>query len=441
MWPEGVAVGQVLPPAPSIAPHVPATPAPPAPSRSAEPQTLAEWLASGRLRGRTRFERGGASILIDADQRHYFGPSALKPLAPLFESTGVDQSDFEPVGADVWSAQTAALGAAQPLARLVWYGALLAGGGRIVAGYDAGTRFRLTKWPQTEREFPKHFRIATAMNNLGHADVAMWDAEDGFFYDVLHLPDGRQHPVKIRSMVGLTPLFAVQTLEADQVDRLPGFKRRMDWFIRHRKDLVRHVACMKAPGVDERRLLAILDREQLRRVLAVMLDESEFLSPHGIRSVSRRHLEHPYVLEVNGTRHEVRYEPAESTTGLFGGNSNWRGPIWWPMNYLIIESLQKFHHYLGDEFRVECPTGSGRWLTLAEVAAELSRRLVRTFLRRPDGTRPVYGGTRKFQEDPHWRDLILFYEYFHGDNGAGIGASHQTGWTGLVAKLLQQSGE
>src|SRR5262249_340823 len=222
--------------------------------------------------------------------------------------------------------------------------------------------------------------------------------------------------------------------------RMPGFKTRLDWFIEHRKDLTRNVACMRTRGRGERRLLSILDRDQLRRVLKVMLDEEELLSPHGIRSVSAIHRDHPYALDVDGMEYRVDYEPAESSTGLFGGNSNWRGPIWFPVNYLIVESLQKFHHYLGDDYKVECPTGSGRMMTLWEVAVEISRRLTRIFNRGPDGRRPVFGGTEKFQSDPHWRDLILFYEYFHGDNGAGIGASHQTGWTALVAKLIQQSG-
>jgi hypothetical protein len=198
---------------------------------------------------------------------------------------------------------------------------------------------------------------------------------------------------------------------------------------------------MRTPGERERRLLSIVGQEQLRRVLRVMLDEQEFLSPYGIRAVSRVHRERPYVLSANGMEYRVDYEPGESSTGLFGGNSNWRGPIWFPVNYLLIESLQKFHHYFGDDFKVECPTGSGRMLTLWEVAAELSRRLTRMFMLGDDGRRPVHGSNNSYQHDPNWRDLVLFYEYFHGDTGAGVGASHQTGWTGLVAKLLQQSGE
>ncbi len=291
-------------------------------------------------------------------------------------------------------------------------------------------------------KFWEHFiYIAYAMNNLGADGIELWDEADGFYYDVLHLPDGNHFPLKVRSMVGLIPLFAVETLEPELLNRLPGFKRRLEWFIDHRPDLTRNVACMRTPGREERRLLSIVDRDRLRRVLHYMLDEEEFLSPYGIRALSRVHRDHPYTLAVNGMEHRVDYEPAESSTGLFGGNSNWRGPIWFPVNYLLIESLQKLHHYLGDDYKVECPTGSGQMLTLWEVAAELSRRLSRIFLRGPDGQRPVYGGTEKFQRDPHWQDLILFHEYFHGDNGAGIGASHQTGWTGLVAKLLQQSGE
>lgn len=286
-------------------------------------------------------------------------------------------------------------------------------------------------------KFWEHFiYIAHAMNTLG-----LWDEADGFYYDVLHLPDDRHVPLKVRSMVGLIPLFAVETLDADLLDRLPSFKRRLEWFIDHRPDLTQGCACMRTPGREKRRLLSIANPERLRRVLTLMLDEREFLSPYGIRAISRYHQDHPFTLTVDGMEHRVNYEPAESSTGLFGGNSNWRGPIWFPVNYLIIESLQKFHYYLGDDYTVECPTGSGRMMTLWEVAAEISRRLSRIFLRGPDGRRPVYGATETFQQDPHWRDLVLFYEYFHGDNGAGIGASHQTGWTGLVAKLIQQCGE
>ena len=285
-------------------------------------------------------------------------------------------------------------------------------------------------------KFWEHFvYIAHALNTLG-----LWSEEDGFYYDVLRFSDGRHLPLKIRSMVGLIPLFAVETLDAEMLDRLPAFRRRFEWFLENRPDLVRHCADMKIPGQESRHLLAVADEVRLRRVLSVMLDTEEFLSPYGIRGLSRRHKDHPYRLMLGDKEHGIDYEPAESTSALFGGNSNWRGPVWFPVNYLMIESLQKFHHYLGDDFKVECPTGSGILLTLEEVAAELSRRITRIFLRDADGKRPVSGGVR-LQDDPHFRDLVLFYEYFHGDNGAGIGASHQTGWTGLVAKMLQQSGE
>jgi Glycosyl hydrolase family 63 C-terminal domain len=291
-------------------------------------------------------------------------------------------------------------------------------------------------------KFFEHFvYICRAMNNLGGEGIELWNKEDGFFYDVLHLQDSHHFPLKVRSMVGLIPLFAVETLESDIVDKLLGFKRRLQWFVENRPELSEHLETQTTPEATVRRFLSLVNRDRLRQVLRYMLDEKEFLSPYGIRALSQIHRDHPYTLSVNGMEHRVDYEPAECSTGLFGGNSNWRGPIWFPVNYLLIESLQKFHYYLGDSYKVECPTGSGQMLTLWEVAAELSRRLSRIFLRGADGRRPVYGGTEKFQRDPHWQDLILFYEYFHGDNGAGIGASHQTGWTGLVAKLLQQSGE
>jgi hypothetical protein len=258
---------------------------------------------------------------------------------------------------------------------------------------------------------------------------------------VLKLPDGTHFPMKIRSMVGLIPLFAVETLEQDVLDCLPGFKRRLEWFLENRPDLTDNIACMKTHGRGERRLLSIATEKQLRALLRYMLDEAEFLSPHGVRALSRYHREHPYSLNVMGVEHRVGYEPGESTSGLFGGNSNWRGPIWFPVNFLLVESLQKFHHYLGDDFRVEFPTGSGKSMTLWEVAGELSRRMTSIFLRDESGRRPVFGKLEKFQTDPHWRDFVLFHEYFHGDTGAGVGASHQTGWTGIVTKLMQQSGE
>jgi hypothetical protein len=290
-------------------------------------------------------------------------------------------------------------------------------------------------------KFWEHFLyIAAAINNLGGGN-GMWNEADGFFYDVLRLPDGRSEPLKLRSMVGLIPLLAVETLEPRVVDRLPGFKRRMQWFIKNRPDLTHNVASMAVPGKGERKLLSIVDPGQLRRILTRMLDEDEFLSPFGIRSLSRAHRDHPYVFAGDGAEYKVDYEPGESTTGLFGGNSNWRGPVWFPMNYLLIESLQRFHHYLGEDYKVECPARSGQMMTLWQVAAEISRRLARLFLQDDAGRRPVNGGNALFQSDPHWRDLILFYEYFHAETGQGLGASHQTGWTGLVAKLLQQSGE
>jgi hypothetical protein len=288
-------------------------------------------------------------------------------------------------------------------------------------------------------KFFEHFLyIASAMNKLG--GNGLWNEADGFYYDSLRLPHQQAMPMKVRSMVGLIPLYAVDTLDPEMLENLPGFRKRMDWFIENRPDLCEGLASMTKRGVEERRLLAICHGSRLRRVMTRMLDENEFLSPHGIRSVSRFHKAHPYVLNVNGSEHRVDYEPAESSTGLFGGNSNWRGPVWFPVNYLLIESLQKFDRYYGDDFKVEMPTGSGNWITLSGAAAEISRRLTRIFLRDADGRRPVYGGNEKMQSDPYFRDHILFYEYFHGDNGAGIGASHQTGWTALVAKLIQQSG-
>jgi hypothetical protein len=290
-------------------------------------------------------------------------------------------------------------------------------------------------------KFFEHFvQITRAMNNVGGAGIELWDRQDGFFYDVLDLPDGRRFAMKVRSMVGLIPLFAVETLESDVVDKLPGFKRRMQWFLENRPDFADHVETDSSDG-KFRRFLSLVNRERLKSICRYLLDESEFLSPHGIRAISRYHREHPYVLNVMGVEHRVDYEPAESSTGLFGGNSNWRGPVWFPVNYLIIESLQKFHFYLCDGYKVECPVGTGQMLTLWDVAGEISRRLNRIFLRDENGRRPVFGGTEKFQTDPHFKDYVLFHEYFHGDNGAGIGASHQTGWTGLVAKLIQQSGQ
>jgi len=286
-------------------------------------------------------------------------------------------------------------------------------------------------------KFWEHFiYIADAMNNLGQEGISLWNEEDGFYYDVLHLHGQGNTPLKVRSMVGLIPLFAVATIDSKTLDALPDFKQRFHWFLKNRPEL-----CLNVENTDEKHLLAIAFRERLERVLKVMLDENEFLSTHGIRALSRFHKDNPYILHAGGDEHRVDYEPAESSSGLFGGNSNWRGPIWMPVNYLLIESLQKFHHFYGDDLRVECPTGSGNMMNLWEVSQELSRRLSHIFLKDKNGMRPVFGNSEKFQTDENWRDYVLFYEYFHGDTGAGVGASHQTGWTGLVAKLLQQSGE
>jgi hypothetical protein len=291
-------------------------------------------------------------------------------------------------------------------------------------------------------KFFEHFvHITYAMNNIGSEDIPLWDPEDGFYYDMLRLPDGRSQALKVRSMVGLIPLCAVETLDPEVVDRLPGFKRRMEWFLNNNPEFLNHVEEQFQPDGSMRRLLAIVNLDRLPRVLKHMLDENEFLSPYGIRSLARFHRENPFCMEVDGHGYRVGYEPAESASGLFGGNSNWRGPIWFPINYLLIESLQKFDYFTRGTLKVEFPTGSGEMITLWEVAGELSRRLSRLFLRDPAGRRPVYNCSEKFQCDPHWRDLILFYEFFHGDTGEGLGASHQTGWTGLTAKLLQQSGE
>jgi hypothetical protein len=296
-------------------------------------------------------------------------------------------------------------------------------------------------------KFLEHFvYISRAMNSIGAEGggqgMELWDRRDGFYYDVLHTPSGGQFPMRVRSMVGLIPLFAVETLESEIVDALPGFKRRMQWFIDNLPEFGDYIETITTPtGVQ--RYLALVNRNRLRQVLKVMLDETEFLSPYGIRSLSKYHQSHPYRIVVDGVEHRVDYEPAESQTGLFGGNSNWRGPLWFPVNFLIIESLQKFDFFFRndcdhDNFEIECPTGSGRRLNLWEVSQELSQRLINLFLPGAGGRRPVNGAIEKFQRDPHWRDLILFYEYFHGDTGAGLGASHQTGWTGLVAKLIQQ---
>ncbi len=289
-------------------------------------------------------------------------------------------------------------------------------------------------------KFFEHFlHIAEAITNIGGdgKGVGLWDEEDQFYYDELTLPDGRMHKLKVRSMVGLIPLFAVETLEPELLDQLPDFQRRLKWFLNYRPDLANLVSRWEEPGRGERRLLSLLRGRRMKRLLKRMLDESEFLSEYGIRAVSKIHEREPYTFWAGGMPHSVSYVPGDSDSNLFGGNSNWRGPIWFPVNYLLIESLQKFHHYYGDDFKVECPTGSGQFLTINDVACELTRRLTRIFLRDDNGRRAAFGNHDKLQNDPHFRDLLLFYEYFHGDTGRGVGASHQTGWTGLIAKLLQ----
>lgn len=291
-------------------------------------------------------------------------------------------------------------------------------------------------------KFFEHFLyIADAINNVGETDIHLWDDRDNFYYDVLQFPRGDRRRLKVRSMVGLVPLFAVQILNPETLKALPGFKRRMEWFIKNRPDLQQNIACVETAGLGARRLLSLVNPNRLQKILQKMLDETEFLSPHGIRSLSQFHRDHPYIFEGEGHWYKVEYQPAESTTNLFGGNSNWRGPIWFPMNFLLIESLEKFHQYLGDDFKVECPTGSGQQMTLQEVARELSQRLIRIFQQNSENQRPVYGDIAKFQSDPHWQNLVLFHEYFNGDTGAGLGANHQTGWTGLVAKLIRDSSD
>ena len=285
-------------------------------------------------------------------------------------------------------------------------------------------------------KFTEHFLwIASSMIHAG-GGVGMWDDEDGFFYDVLRLPDGRAQRLKVRSMVGLLPLCAATVFEGRIGDRYPGMRRHFERFLGARPELTANIHDPSVQGKNDRRLAAILNESRLRRVLSVMLDEKEFLSPYGIRSVSRRHAEQPFVFHAGGQEYRVGYLPAESDTGMFGGNSNWRGPIWMPVNGLIVRALLQYYAYYGDGFTIECPTGSGQKMTLYEVAEDIVNRLAAIFLRDAKGRRPVYGATAKFQDDPHWRDLLLFYEYFHGDNGAGLGASHQTGWTGIIAGLM-----
>ncbi len=288
-------------------------------------------------------------------------------------------------------------------------------------------------------KFFEHFvAIADAMNTLG--GNGLWDESDGFYYDQLKM-EGRSEPMRIRSIVGIIPLFAVEILDPQTLDRLPGFKKRMDWFLKNRRDLSRQITiCERNRAATDqqpsRLLLAIPSRERLQRVLERVLDENEFLSPFGVRALSKAHAAEPFAFQLDHQVLRVEYVPGESTSSLFGGNSNWRGPIWFPVNYLLIEALERYHHFYGDEFQVECPTNSGNWMTLKEVAAELSRRLASLFLPDPSGRRPCHGEDARYTTDPNWRDLVLFYEYFHGDTGRGCGASHQTGWTALVTRLL-----
>jgi len=296
-----------------------------------------------------------------------------------------------------------------------------------------------TMYEEVAFKFVQHFAwIAYAMDRIGAQHDNMWDEEDGFFYDVLRLPNGQATRLKVRSMVGLLPLCASTFFEADIGKRRPRLMKLVDLFKKRHPELIAHVAPTEKGfvGYRGRRLLSLLNRTKLERVLSYLLDENEFLGPYGIRSLSRYHLDHPFSLWVGNQEFKVQYLPAESNTGMFGGNSNWRGPVWMPVNGLIVRGLLNLYGFFGDEFKVQCPTGSGRYMTLFEVAKELQNRLSGIFLRDASGQRPVYGGTKKFQDDPHWRDLILFYEYFHGDNGAGLGASHQTGWTGAIALLM-----
>jgi hypothetical protein len=292
-------------------------------------------------------------------------------------------------------------------------------------------------------KFFEHFlAIADAMNHVGsraaeEGGIGMWDEEEEWYCSVAELPDGTARRLSSFSMVSLVPLFAVEVLEPDQLDRVPEFRDRLKWLIEHRKDLASLVAEWTLPGAGDRRLVALMRGHRMKRVLARMLDETQFLSDYGVRSLSKWHKDHPIIANLNGQEHRLAYEPGESETGLMGGNSNWRGPVWFPVNYLLVESLEKFHHYYGDDFKIECPTGSGKYLTILEVSQELSRRLTRVFLRDDQGRRPVSAPYEKLQTDPNFRDYVWFNEYFHGDNGRGLGASHQTGWSALVAKLLQ----
>jgi hypothetical protein len=303
----------------------------------------------------------------------------------------------------------------------------------ILAEYDA-------MYEDMAYRFLEHFVwITYAMDRIGVCHDEMWDDTDGFFYDLLHFPNGDATRLKIRSMVGLLPLCAATVFEQGTAAKFPHLMELIALFRERHPEVAKKIATADDPNIGGylgRRLASVCNKEKLKRVLAYMLDENEFLSPYGIRSLSKYHLDHPFVFDLGGQEYKVQYLPAESNTGMFGGNSNWRGPIWMPVNGLIIRGLLQMYPFYGDDFKVECPTGSGNYMTLFEVAKEINRRLASMFVRNANGQRPVYGGTKKFQDDPHWRDYILFYEYFHGENGAGLGASHQTGWTGLIARGL-----
>jgi hypothetical protein len=290
-----------------------------------------------------------------------------------------------------------------------------------------------------EKFFQHTLFIAGAMDRVGDRHDEMWDEEDGFYYDVLRLPDGSATRLKVRSIVGLLPLAAVAVFEEDILEKLPKFRERARQFNARHPELASNMHLPEKAGVANRRMLSIVDETKLRRILARMLDEAEFFGPHGIRALSRFHLEHPYVFHHAGQEHRVDYVPGDSDSGMFGGNSNWRGPVWMPINFLLYTSLLRLYAYYGEEFKIECPTGSGQMMTLLEVARELGERLTRIFLRDASGARPAFGAAHRFKDDPHWRDLVLSHEYFHGDTGAGIGANHQTGWTGCIARIIQSN--
>ncbi len=287
-------------------------------------------------------------------------------------------------------------------------------------------------------KFFEHFlEIAEAMTDFQGCGTGLWDERDDFYYDMLSTDDGQVYPMRVRSMVGLIPLFAVEVLEPELLDALPNFHRRLKWFLKHRPELAALVSRWAETGDEDRHLLSLLRGHRMKRLFARMLDESEFLSDHGVRALSKAHEAQPFEFDFGGEHHKVGYVPGDSDSYMFGGNSNWRGPVWMPVNFLLVESMQRFHHYYGDDFKIECPAGSGNLVTIQDASEEITRRLLRIFMRDDDGRRAVFGDVEKFQTDPHFRDHIPFHEYFHGDNGRGLGASHQTGWTGLIAKLIQ----